>query len=256
MLYSDVKRPYTQIRKINGWVLNNDYCSLCDDIDFSIVKGKLISKIPNGPGGANGISLWNLPDEIDDFKKYFSEHNDIIVEEYIEQHPLLSALHKESVNTIRLVTFSHNNEISVLSMIIRMGVGNNYVDNAHFGGIFCGIDNNGKLKKYAYNNRGDKFECHPTSKITFEGYVIPNINECIMTVKTIAMRLSNTNKLLHWDMVIDKDGNPVFVEVNMAMGELDFHQMTNGPLFGDMTKDVIEEVFQQKSKRIIQKIYT
>lgn len=39
----------------------------------------------------------------------------------------------------------------------------------------------------------------------------------------------------------------------MSMGELDFHQMTNSPLFGNKTKEFIEEVFHEKSKRFIQR---
>ena len=47
----------------------------------------------------------------------------------------------------------------------------------------------------------------------------------------LANRISNTRKLASWDFSVDELGNPILIEVNMAFGELDFHQMTNGPIF-------------------------
>lgn len=60
----------------------------------------------------------------------------------------------------------------------------------------------------------------------------------------LANRISNTRKLASWDFSVDELGNPILIEVNMAFGELDFHQMTNGPIFKDLTQDVIKEVFK------------
>ena len=37
------------------------------------------------------------------------------------------------------------------------------------------------------------------------------------------------------------DGEPVLIEVNLAYGGLFFHQIANGPVFGDLTKDIITE---------------
>lgn len=50
-------------------------------------------------------------------------------------------------------------------------------------------------------------------------------------------------RLLSWDITIDEDGNPVIIEVNMHSGQLDFHQLNNGPIFGDDTEEVLKEVF-------------
>lgn len=112
---------------------------------FLFQEGILCQKYHMGRG--KGIRVWRLPNDKDELKKYISRCQDIIIENFLEHHPLMSALHKESVNTIRLVTFYNNNEVRVLSKIIRIGTGGNYVDNAHSGGIFCGINDDGRLKK-------------------------------------------------------------------------------------------------------------
>ena len=32
-------------------------------------------------------------------------------------------------------------------------------------------------------------------------------------------------------------------DANLHFGEIDFHQLNNGPLFGDDTKEILKEVF-------------
>lgn len=36
---------------------------------------------------------------------------------------------------------------------------------------------------------------------------------------------------------------PVLIEANLRYGELDFHQLNNGPVFGKDTKKILDEVF-------------
>lgn len=38
---------------------------------------------------------------------------------------------------------------------------------------------------------------------------------------------------------------PVLIEANLCSGELDFHQLNNGPIFGDETKEILMEVFNR-----------
>jgi hypothetical protein len=54
-----------------------------------------------------------------------------------------------------------------------------------------------------------------------------------------------------WDIAFDEQENPVLIEANLKDGELDFHQLNNGPLFGDDTEKILDEVFfvQRRSLR-------
>lgn len=53
------------------------------------------------------------------------------------------------------------------------------------------------------------------------------------------------SRLTSWDLSVDVEGNPVLIEVNLAYGGLFFHQITNGPVFGDLTEDIINEVIKK-----------
>lgn len=47
-------------------------------------------------------------------------------------------------------------------------------------------------------------------------------------------------KYIGWDMIIDKDGNPVCIEINSCQnGHLTF-QLSAGPTFGDRTREVLD----------------
>ena len=53
-------------------------------------------------------------------------------------------------------------------------------------------------------------------------------------------------RLISWDIALDKNNNPIIIEANLKYGEIDFHQLNNGPLFGDDTKEILNEVFVHK----------
>lgn len=50
--------------------------------------------------------------------------------------------------------------------------------------------------------------------------------------------------MISWDVAIDKDAEPVLIEANLQIGDIDILQPVNGPLFGDLTEDVLKEVFR------------
>ena len=50
--------------------------------------------------------------------------------------------------------------------------------------------------------------------------------------------------MISWDVTIGEDGRPILIEFNIAFGGLDVHQLPNGPIFGDLTHEVLDDVFQ------------
>ena len=60
-----------------------------------------------------------------------------LVEEKILQHPKLSAIHPESLNTLRIATIKKDCEIHILCRILRMGQGGSVIDNITSGGLYA-----------------------------------------------------------------------------------------------------------------------
>ena len=201
-------------------------------------------------GGGKKIVVWkpNGGESLSDFISKIDIYSNCIVQEFATQHEELASLHQDSLNTIRIITFYHQGKAKALSTIIRMGVGGSTIDNASVGGIFCGVDNCGRLKNIAYNDYGEIFKTHPTTHAIFSEHLIPSFQELLELAEMLHNRFVVFSKLISWDFSIDKDGKPLLIEVNATDGGISFHQMCNGPLFGDLTKEVIKEVFNKRNK--------
>jgi hypothetical protein len=52
-----------------------------------------------------------------------------LLQERLTQHPALSKLHPQSVNTLRIITFNNNGHVELFSATLRIGSGNKSVDN-------------------------------------------------------------------------------------------------------------------------------
>lgn len=247
LLFHDVKQPKTIVRVDDaGAFTDAGYRIITKDeaVQFCVDNQSVIIKPSVNSEGGAGIEFWNAKDDTPDrLLELFSTRKNLIVSEVVRQYETLARIHRESINTLRIMTLMMNNRVHILSSILRMGVGASKVDNASSGGIFCGIDNDGNLKETAYDIYGNKYTRHPQGAL-FKGCTIPDFESCKELVRTLAPRLANISKLCSWDIAVNEEGNPVLIETNMTYGQIDFHQFCNGPIFGELTPKVLDTVFK------------
>ena len=168
---------------------------------------------------------------------------DLVIQAKIIQSKTLAIINPDSVNTIRHISLLDcDGKVKIYSSVLRMGIKGAVVDNATSGGISTGIKEDGRLKDVAFSNGGVKYAQHPTSGVHFEDYVIPNYEK----MKELVIKLHPMFphfRLISWDFAVDEFDEPILIEANLCNGELDFHQLNNGPLFGEDTEKVLSEVF-------------
>lgn len=251
LYFPDALQPLTVFRKVNGVFQDKQYRLIDEEVIVGRCKEakRVVLKKAVGSDGGHGIAFWEVTDGVEKLKQKLQELGDnIVVQELIHQHENIAKLHPQSVNSIRILTLNWKNEIHVLSAIIRMGANGNNVDNGHSGGVFAGIDDDGRLKSSAFTYMtGQRFlNEHPTTHAVFSDCIIPNFDKCKAMVKRLAPRLGRISRLTSWDLSVNETGEPILIEVNLAYGGLFFHQIANGPVFGDMTKDIIKEVVLSK----------
>ena len=206
--------------------------------------GRVVFKPSRNSQGGRGIYFYDLTRaSADELKSKMAGHDDFIIQEVVSQHECLSKIHDKSVNTVRVMTFYYQGQAHILSSVLRMGRDGSRVDNASSGGIFCGIDDEGRLKETAYDTKGNHWTRHPQG-VVFKGYKIEGYDKCRELVKSLSGRFCTASRLLSWDLAIGADGEPLVIEVNMTFGEVDFHQMCNGPIFGDLTERVLNEIYK------------
>jgi len=193
--------------------------------------------------GGIGVSYIDGDDRVERLLDKASKiSGDIVIQKALTQHKALSDINSSSVNTIRVLSLLTNEGVKVYSSILRMGIKGAKVDNASSGGITCGIDANGKLREFAYTTKGERFSAHPDSGVVFSGYDIPSFSSVIDLVSKLHPQIPHFRPV-SWDIAIDENGTPTLIEANLKYGELDFHQLNNGPVFGDDTYKILNEVF-------------
>ncbi len=250
-IFDDIPQPTILIRKINGFLFDAKYNQISCDVAASLVKTEteVICKPSQETGSGRGIFFLQTSDE-EKLSAFLTDKNydDYIVQAVVKQHPALCEIHKESLNTIRVCSLLMEDGVYILSSILRMGVGSSRVDNATakdnalFDGMTCGINKDGSLKKYAYGyNTGKAYTEHPDG-LVFEGFCIPSYDKVEALVKKMHPRLGHF-RLVSWDIAINEQGEAMLIEANMRKGSINFHQFNNGPLFGELTERVLNEIY-------------
>ena len=240
----DINHPGTIVKNVNGVFYDDELNLLSKEeaIKRCLEANRVVIKPSVGSGRGNGIEFFNGYDlKVEDAEKLFSNYKmNYIVQEKAKQHEVLNSLCSESLNTIRIVTFLYENEVRILSVILRFGAGDSELDNVSKGGYAIKVNLDGRLDKYAVNRKAEWISSLPNG-IVFEDVVIPNFERIINTVKKASEKLGHF-KILGWDISVDENAEPIFVEYNVIP---DQNQKTWGPTFGDMTERILEEVFNK-----------
>lgn len=249
-MFPTAKQPEVVAYRMNGFWLSDDLHQLREEelLERAKLENELVVK--QAVGSAGGHAVFFVSKDSKDEKDYCTRflditnsiERDIIVQRPIRQHEGMNILNSSSVNTIRLVTMLSQDGVKLYLAMLRMGLNGARVDNAGSGGIACGIDESGRLKRYAYSYAGAKLETHPSSGQTFEGFEIPSFTKACQLVYSLHPMVPDF-RIVSWDVAIGEDGEPILIEANLNSGGVSLQQITTGPLFGSDTKKILEEVF-------------
>ena len=186
---------------------------------------RIIYKPIEGIGGYGIQSFYIEGNNMEQIYKELTSLPAGVVEEYIVQHPALSALSPSAVNTMRIVTICSKTEpvtedgryMDIAYAGLRIGGGTGVVDNFHNGGMVAGIDlASGTLVTNAADRQGNVFETHPVTGVTIKGFEIPYFKEALELV-TEACKKELVVGNLGWDIAITENG-PTIIEVNIGPG--------------------------------------
>lgn len=223
--------PETILRRMNGKWYDKDYRPLETPTFQDIVS--LLNSYPDfiikptiDSSSGKGIDIFTK--ENNEFvsksdRKPFSleligekwRNSDLIIQKVLRQSEYLSRFNETSVNTLRIAMYNSpvDNRPHLLWSIIRIGGKGSFVDNAHSGGVFVGIDKDGKLNDYASDTYGAIIREH--NGISFsENHQIPNFHDIIQFVKELTPRLY-PNRLIAFDIMIDDQNKPRLIEYNI-----------------------------------------
>jgi glutathione synthase/RimK-type ligase-like ATP-grasp enzyme len=172
----------------------------------------------DGTGG-HGVEKLDRRDYASDRQLYdaIKASGSLLAEEYIIQHPQLSALYPHSVNTYRIVTILTGGVVNVVYAFIRVGNHGAVVDNLHSGGMFAPVDlDTGIITCPAYDKQQNTYEVHPETGARFVGTRLPYWPESVEMCRRAALVMPSI-RYIGWDIAVTEKG-PQLIEGNPFPG--------------------------------------
>ena len=246
--FKEVKQPIIIAINNSGIFVDKEKNLVTKEVlcDHLLKYKEFIIKPTVDTGAGRNVKLIKDINDVNKLYNILDEYKEnYIIQEKIKQSECLSNIYPHSVNTIRVITYILDNQVKNLLPVLRMGINNSIADNWHFGGIAIGIDENGKLKKYGYNDKCEKYEKHPNSKLKFEGYKINGIQKVIEIAKKIHCNVPHV-RIISWDFTIDIEEEPILIEANYKCQTTRMNQLCHEELFGNDTEKILKEISRNK----------
>ena len=249
-----VKMPQIIISCASGLLRDYDYnvIGVNEAIQLINNKGVLFVKPTVGTSSGRGCILVDIKDNYDIYSNKRADviikemGDDFVVQERLICHESIRNIYSESVNTFRIITYRWKNGIFHMPIIMRIGQGGSHLDNAHAGGMFIALDDDGTMHKTAFTEFKKEFTQHPDTGFTFDGNKIILLPDVLKAAKKMHEAVPELG-VINWDFTIDKEGTPVLIEANVHAGGIWPAEMSHGhSCFGENTADVLRWIRQQE----------
>ena len=217
------------------------FCSGCD---------RLILKPSVGTSSGVGVMLFRRSGDVftdgsgqrldSDFLMRYSD--DFVLQRAVRQHEDLARFNPDSVNTIRLVAYRSvkDEKVYALSALLRIGSSGAFVDNAHAGGKFVGIDPaSGCLNNYLCDQNGVRTGQHNGIDFSVECFKVPHWDKVLAAAQEICSRALHC-RYFSLDLTVDEHDFPRMIELNVTWPGF-WLSMFSGQLpLGDKTEEIVE----------------
>ena len=245
--------PGIYLRNIEGIYTDQQYNVIQENFEIEKIipasVGKLITKAAVESGGGRGVELFQREGE-----HWINSRGDLLtllyletlygknflLQEYIDQSEHYSKFNNSSVNTIRLLTYRSvkTGKIIPLQSVLRIGAPGSIVDNQASGGTACSISPEGRLNEFGVNKHGKRIFSAGGIEFRAAG-ALYGFDQVINVGLAVAEKYFY-QRLIGFDLCIDRTGQVKVIEINNRNNEINFFQMAGGPLFREYTDEVVE----------------
>ena len=208
--------------------------------------GEVFAKPTVETGSGVGCGVYTFQDGVDVRSGHTVEDllsawgDNFVVQERLVCHKSISAIYSGSVNTFRIITYHWKGQIYRMPVIMRIGQGGSFLDNAHAGGMFIAVSDDGTLHRTAFTEFKKEVTLHPDSALVFEGHQIEGFDRVLDAVSRMHEAIPQVG-VVNWDFTIREDGEPILIEANMNGGSIWLIEMAHGcGVFGENTESVLE----------------
>ncbi len=200
-----------------GW-LDMEKCTYDAFAEFMGGRDTIISK-PTAATCGKGIEKLSKGDfdSLQEMYDHLKASGSGLIEDLIVQHPDVSKIYPDSVNTYRIVTVTRNGVPGVVYAFIRIGNGGRFVDNFNSGGMAAPVNvETGVIEFAAFDKDSKYYEVHPATGCPIAGYQLPCWRESIEMCLEAAKVVSQLG-YVGWDVAVSDNG-PQLIEGNHFPG--------------------------------------
>lgn len=195
----------------------------------------LIGKEPVSKSGF-GVSRYDTTDATD-WEALYAElvgRGQVLVEERIEQHPVLEAIAPGTANTTRVTTFvKDDGTVEIINMAQKFGRGK-VSDQGAFGGFYTALHEDGRAMGMGYDIHGELYATHPDTGATIADYQLPDMDAVRALITDVALVVPQV-RYVGWDVVATANG-PVLVEGNWGAGVFENKPTATGIRHGHLPR--------------------
>ncbi len=242
MYMPEVKFPDVIVRNINGVFYDDARNIISKEEADNLISGyeKVVVKPSVENGSGRGVELVDVSNTnvTEKFGKNY------VVQKLLRQHPFLSSLNQSSVNVIRIVTLFLNGKVVPLTAALRYGGEGSFTDNKvgkdGKGMTVIGVTKDGTLREKGYFSCGVSVSETPSGR-SFGGLKIPKFEEMVELAVKQHSRFPNI-RIVGWDFTLNENEDIVVIEYNIKAPGVLYYQWVNGPLFGEKTSEILDEI--------------
>lgn len=249
------KVPATVLCRMNGGRISDaNFHPVTREVeDYLDNETPLILKPSVGSSSGQGIHLFTYSAEAKAYisrkdgsrltKEFLMNYNEnFVLQKAITQHQEIAKFNPTSVNTLRVAVYRSwkDEEPHVLASIMRVGKSGAFVDNAHAGGMYVGIDvQTGKVGEKLYDQYGISSSVWNGVDYTRNDFVIPKWNEIKSFVCDAARKIIH-HRLFAFDICLNADGIPMLIEYNLDSFSYWLFMFTGQKPLGNYTEEIME----------------
>lgn len=246
-----VKMPTTIISCSNGILKDSNNSILTIDealINLNNIESFFIKPSIDSNSGKNCKLIKKINNKYNICLKQLLDGygKDFVIQELVQNSNNIKQLNPSSLNTFRVITYILDGKIYHFPVILRLGRNGQVLDNAHAGGIFIGVTDDGNLLDFATTEFGEKFYKHPDTNVLFDGYHINNFNKLLDAAYKLQALFPKVG-CINFDLTLNENEEVVLIEANMEYGAVWLPQMAHGKCaFGNNTARILEIVRKNK----------
>lgn len=244
----DLPLPYTFVRNVDGCFLDHDYRHISREEAKTIMREHLPLIVKPSIDSGEGKNLRLVSDEKGVEEVLATYKKDYLAQAVIEQCELFRKTNPHSVNAMRIVTAIVDGEAKFMSGMLLSNTTDAIACNLNKGPgegvVFFAIDDDGKFLDTGYYENAKSLTEMPNG-LKFGGLEVPAYKEAV----SLALSAHNSMPMfgiVGWDITIDKDNKPLFIEWNLHANGIYHSQLTTGPLFGEYS-----EYFANRAKELM-----